>query len=785
MKARAPSSLLLFSVFAAAVLTPPGDNQPGKAAASVPEVKLRRAPAGKIPAGNISASFARLRLSFEANQGQTDAQVKFLSRGRGYTLFLTPAEAVLALARPADVAHGAPDGIYPDQVGSPAQFHVPASLPTASGQVPGGAARAEPAVLRMKLVGAKARPHVEGLKELPGKSNYFLGNDPKKWRRNVPTYAKVKYDSVYPGVDLVYYGNQQQLEHDFVVAPGADPGAIRLGFEGWSGAQQAAPLQIDDRGDLVVHLSHGEMRLQKPIIYQDLAGVRQEVSGGYVLKGDREVGFQLGAYDPRRPLVIDPVFVYSTYLGGSGDDFAEGIAVDAEGNAYVIGSTTSRDFPTANALQPNYGGGSIDAFVAKLNPDGSALVYSTYLGGSGGDQAFGVTVDAEGNAYVTGETDSRDFPTVNALQPEFGGFIDAFVAKLSPDGSALVYSTYLGGSNLDIATSIAVDLDGNAYLTGATISTNFPTANPLQPEFAGGDNDGFVTKLSPDGSALVYSTYLGGSGGDFGQNIALDLEGNAYVTGSTNSTDFPTANPLQPNYGGGDFDAFVAKLSPDGSALVYSTYVGGNGHDTGSAIAVDADGNAYITGATRSLNFPLMNPLQPDYGGGVLDAFVAKLDPTGTALIYSTYLGGSRSDGSIPIAVDREGNAYVAGQTASTDFPTADALQPNYGGGPFDVFLSVLNSDGSALVYSTYLGGSSFETAHAITVDTEGTVYVAGVTSSSNFPTANALQPDSGGFDDAFVAKIAPVDPSCKVNRKLQTTRRRTQRHRHQGKERR
>ncbi len=723
-------------------------------------------------------------LSFEVNQGQTDARVKFLSRGRGYTLFLTPTEAVLILARPAGVADVAAGGIHPHQVGRPGKLNAPAALPTPSGQLSGGARRAEPAVLRMRLAGTNTKARVEGLEELPGKSNYFLGNDPKKWRTKVAHYGKVRYREVYPGVDLVYYGNQRQLEHDFVVAPGVDPGAIRLAFEGGSDAQQPAALEIDRRGDLVVHLADAEMRLQRPVVYQELGGVRQEISGGYVLKGGHEVGFQLGAYDPSKALVIDPVFVYSTYLGGANNDSGHGIAVDSEGNAYITGLTVSRDFPTANALQPAYDGGASDAFVAKLNADGSALVYSTYMGGSQGDEGFGIAVDARGNAYVAGHTFSMDFPTVNALQLRYGGSGDAFVAKLNADGSALVYSTYLGGSENDIGQGIAVDAQSNAYVTGSTSSRDFPTANALQPEYAGGTGDAFVAKLSADGSTLVYSTYLGGTGSEGAHGIALDGEGNTCLIGSTNSTDFPVVNPLQPEYGGGKSDAFVAKLDTSGSTLVYSTYLGGRGSENGWAIAVDADGNAYLTGGTSSPNFPTVNPWQPELRGSD-DAFVAKLDPEGSALSYSTYLGGRGGDAGLAVAVDREGNAYVAGQTSSRDFPTVDALQPDYGGGPFDAFLTKLNADGSALVYSTYLGGNSLDAAGGMAVDPQGNAYVAGFTHSNDFPTANPLQPDLAGLGDAFIVKLRPLELGCQAKPRAAAKKRSKLRHNQKRKERR
>jgi uncharacterized repeat protein (TIGR01451 family) len=380
--------------------------------------------------------------------------------------------------------------------------------------------------------------------------------------------------------------------------------------------------------------------------------------------------------------------VYSTYLGGSSTDLGLGIAVDRSGNAYVTGQTFSTNFPTVNALQPSFGGAPSDAFAAKINASGSALVYSTYLGGGNFDSGQGIAVDRSGNAYVTGYTTSTNFPTAHALQPSSGGGSDAFAAKINASGSALVYSTYLGGSSNDIADGIAVDSAGNAYVTGNTLSTNFPTVNALQPS-SGGGFDAFAAKINASGSALIYSTYLGGSSDDFGFGIAVDRSGNAYVTGRTGSTNFPTVNALQPSSGGGN-DAFAAKISVTGSALVYSTYLGGSGDENGNGfagIAVDSSGNAYVTGGTTSTNFPTVNALEPSFGGGPSDAFAAKINAGGSALVYSTYLGGTSDDYGYGIAVDSSGNAYVTGQTASTNFPTAHALQPSSGGG-FDAFLA-------------------------------------------------------------------------------------------------
>jgi hypothetical protein len=567
-------------------------------------------------------------------------------------------------------------------------------------------------VVRMQLLGGNPAPQVVGLEELPGKANYFIGNAPQQWRTHVPTYAKVKYAAVYPGVDLVYYGQSRQLEYDFVVAPGADPAVIALGFEG------VDHVDVDAQGDLVLSTASGSLRFQKPVIYQEADGRRQAIAGSYVRKGLHQVGFHVAAYDPACPLVIDPVLSYATYLGGSGGDQGQGIAVDATGAVYVTGQTTSADFPTVHPLQPTLNGFG-DAFVAKLTADGAALVYATYLGGSG-DENFdgaGIAVDAAGHAYVTGQTTSADFPTVHPLQPtSAGGAVDAFVAKLTADGAALVYATYLGGSGDDRGAGIAVDAAGAAYVTGSTCSADFPTVHPLQPTFGSGvgcigvgnpGGDAFVAKLTADGAALVYATYLGGSsdenggsGDDMGAGIAVDAAGHAYVTGATSSPDFPTAHPLQPTLNGIG-DAFVAKLRADGSALVYATYLGGSSGDAGAGIAVDASGAAYVTGSTFSPDFPTAHPVQLTLGGGANatggDAFVAKLTADGAALVYVTYLGGSNGEEGIGIAVDATGAAYVTGRTNSPDFPTTPGAFQVIGGGiglraPSDAFIAKLTT---------------------------------------------------------------------------------------------
>ena len=705
-------------------------------------------------------SYGKLPLSFEANQGQVDPKVKFLSRGKGYNLYLTSTEAVLVLQK---------RGVIEDQSAQKIAEPVQESI------------------LRMKLVGANPHSKVKGQDILPGKGNYFIGQDPSKWRTDIPTYAKVRYEGVYPGVDLIYYGNQRQLEYDFVVAPGADPKTIELAFQG------AERLQIKEEGDLLLQVKGEEVRLRKPVIYQEINNLRQPIAGRYFLKGKNKVGFRISDYDIMKPLIIDPVLSYSTYLGGQGGDMGSGIVVDAAGNAYVTGNTASIDFPsTSGAYQPALGGGACqltpdfappcdDIFVAKLNATGSALIYSTYIGGDNQERGRSIAIDASGNAYITGETQSMNFPiTPGAFQK---GLIsancgssaqsrpcsDGFVVKLNPTGSALVYSTYLGGNGDDISTGIAIDSAGNTYLSGITSSTNFPLVNPIQPKYSGGV-DGFVAKLNAAGSALVYSTYLGGSDHDGASDITIDSSANAYVVGGTFSKDFPIVNPLQAK-NHGTSNAFVSKIDPTGGTLIFSTYLGGGNFDQASSVAADASGNIYLAGSSNSIDFPVVNPIQATNHGGN-DAFIAKMNPAGSALIYSTYLGGSGNDGAGAVTIDRFGNVYLTGDTTSLDFPTIHPIQssstctPQF---PFctDVFIAKINAPGTSLSYSTYLGGVGTNVGFSIAVDATGNAYITGYTDALDYPTtAGAFQPTSSASngDDVFITKIGNVSPVAQIS---------------------
>jgi hypothetical protein len=675
--------------------------------------------------------YGKIPLTFEANQGQADKSVKFLSRGSSYGVYLMGNEAALMLCQPVYSTLRAP-------------FHRPVS-PLGKSAVCD--------VLHMQLAGAKSTVGPIGEERLQGKVNYFVGSDPAKWLASIPTYAEVRYTSIYPGIDLIFHGNPSadgQLEFDFVIAPHAAPQAIRLRFSGPNHLHLAA------NGDLLVATANGTFAFRKPLAYQVVGGQRHPIAGNFAPVGRHAVRFQMGRYDRTKPLVIDPVLAFSTFLGGSGDPNAAligggayAIAVDSQGNTYVTGGVYSTNFPvTAGVFQTTDPNANFTSFVTKLNAAGTALVYSTYLGGSGADQGSAIAVDAAGDAYVAGQTDSTNFPvTAGALQTTSKGAaegtVTGFVAKLSPSGTSLIYSTYLGGSTYDGATAIAVDAAGEAYVVGQTSSSDFPVTQgayqTTNNALAAQTTNAFVAKLNPAGTALTYATYLGGSGGPrmpeggclsaaaapngilgwpLGNNedgafaVAVDAAGDAYVAGQALSTDFPvTQGAFQTQSNGAaspSTNAFVAKLNPAGSALIYSTYLGGSGlHLCGSAtvsasagdaalaLTVDSSGDAYLAGVTFSSDFPVTqgafqttnrSKLTNVYLTGPLvggpTGFIAKLNPSGSALLYSTYLGGSGGiinflpffaqylgDQVSGLAIDSSGNAYVTGSTASTDFP--------------------------------------------------------------------------------------------------------------------
>ena len=775
----------------------------------------------------IAREYGRLPLAFTPNHGVTDPRVKFFALGHGYTIFLSRNGAVLRFAAGKRFDASSPGMEGGSPVG--ALRTVKIGRAAKSARLTTHRLPLAPIALQLTLAGANPIAQIKGVQKLPGRTNYLVGNDPSKWRTNLPAYAKVHYANVYPGIDLDFHGSRSangSLEFDFVVAPGANPNAITFaiapltmrGVKRGQGIEsrpsdpkglepetnhQPFRMRIDADGDLVIETAEGKIRILKPLAYQDAEAVRnsegrrarklrlgeeapgipdsKRIPARFVQFKHGKVRFEIGKYDPTKSLVIDPVLSYSTFLGGSDMDYATAIAADGSGNVYVAGYTGSLDFPIAGAVEGQGTGGvcsnalstspCFDAFIAKLNATGTALVYSTYLGGSADNEATGIAVDGAGNAYVAGFTDSSDFPAVNAFETSLGAgtcadsspypCYDAFAAKLDAAGSALSYSTLLGGSLDDYGTAIAVDKFGNAYVAGLTDSTDLPTtAGAFQQVYQGGNYDGFVVKLGPSGGAPIYATYLGGSGEDHANAIAVDSAGDAFVTGQTNSDNFPAVNAFENSYTGGAcgcFDAFVTEVNPTGTGLVYSTYLGGGGGNYGNAIAIDAADEAFVAGWTTSSDFPVTAGAFQTHYSGTYDAFVAKLAAGGGSLVYSTFFGGINPDEAAGIGLDASGEATITGWVDGAGLPSVNAIQSS-AGSYYNAFIARFTASGSGLVCATVLGGSGNNFGTAIAVDSAGNADVAGATFSTDLPiTPEAFQRIYGGSGyDGFVAQIAP-----------------------------
>ena len=623
--------------------------------------------------------YGNLPLSFQA--GRSGSPASYIARGQGYLIALNGSDFTI--------------GVQPSQ-------QLPASR-----------------ICMQFLGGQRSAALPEG--PLPGKVNYIIGNDPKKWDIGLPTFERVRYRDLYPGVDVVYYGtsqvygNQQNLEFDLDVKPGGNPDSIRLKFDGVSN------LAVENSGSIVLGSPAGELRLKLPVVYQEIGGKRQSVKGTFRKLSNGEVAFAVGSYDHSKNLVIDPTIEYSTFVGGgSSYSYPQAIAVDSSNNAYITGYTYAADFPTVSAAQSAFHGNS-DGFVTKLNSTGTQLVYSTYIGGSGFDKLFGIAVDGSGAAWVAGESNSTDFPTMSPTQGASGGNYDAVVVKLSPSG-ALAFSTYLGGPNTDSGRGVALDPNGNAYVTGYALS-GFPTTTGVVETTNQGSFDGFVTKYSTTGS-LVYSTYLGGGSTDYAYAIAADPSGNAYVTGTTYSSGRFTGAPgggAQSAYAGGG-DAFVAKLNPGATAIPYFTFLGGSQYDVGTQIAVDSSGNAYVAGETSSLNLPVTQGVLQSSLNGATNGFAAKLNSAGSSFSYLTYIGGNRTDSLNGLALETgTGNVYLAGATDSNQFPNVNALQTALPGTSTSALFQTVNSGTSWTAFDSGLRG----TVNAFSPDPTGGLAVA------------------------------------------------------------
>lgn len=668
----------------------------------------------------VSLPYTRIPLVFEENKGQIDSRVRFATHTRDFALHLTPSEAVFSLQK----------------VGLPRES------------------------VRLGW-GSSITP--EGITPQPGRANYFSGTDSSRWRRGIRQFGQVRYPEIFPGIDLIFYGNHRKLEYDLVVAPGADPRSLRLHLDG------ARRLAVTPQGDLRVHLKTTYLDFTRPVGYQQIGGTRHPVKVSYRLQSRKDIQLDVAPYDPSYPLVIDPS-VSMTYLGGGDTDLVSAVAVDSAGNTYVTGYTTSIDFPhpTGSAFKSTLNDGDADAFVIKLNPQATAILYATYLGGTQADFGRAIAVDSSGNAYITGST-IGEFPiTSGAYRTTITASPSVFIAKLDPTGGTLVYSTLLDAAGA--GAGIAVDTSGNAYVTGYTYTAGFTTSSGAFQRRLGGGTDAFVVKVNPAGIGLAYATFLGGNGEDQGTAIDIDSSGNAYVAGFTSSPNFPTTTGAFKTTYGGSIDAFVTKLNPTGTALVWSTFLGGTSTDRAYAVAVDSSSNVFVAGQTYSSGFPVTaGAYNTTFAGGGSDAFVAKILSTGASLLYSTFLGSSSSctirdpfrvyqcDAAYGIAIDPVSRAWVTG-LAGPGFPTTpDAVQP-IAASSADAFVTELNAAGSALVYSTFLGGSQAEAATGIKLDATGVnVTLTGFTQSSDLPaTSGSLQPTSpGGATDGFLARIA------------------------------
>ncbi|MCK6480775.1 MAG: hypothetical protein L6R43_11705 [Planctomycetes bacterium] len=646
------------------------------------------------------------RLYFEENRGQVDPAVRFLARPRGFQAYLADAEAVFVL------------------------LHDP------------GREGARGDVVRMAFEGRTPgpAPRASGLR--PSRSHYFLGNDPRKWVKGVRHHDGVLQESVWPGVDLRWRGNDAgNLEYDFLLAPGADPAAIRLRFTG------AGTPSLSPSGDLLLPTAGGVLRHGRPRLHQEARGRRRPVEGRFLLGADGAVGFAVGARDPALPLVIDPEVVFSTYHGGSGSEDLAGISSGPEGNVVVGGRTGSLDFPLVAPLDGSITGVAYDLFVSSFERDGATLQWSTYVGGSGVEHYGDLACGADGAAVLVGGTGSDNYPTVGPVQGTRGGSDDIAVTRIAPGGDALQYSTYLGGSSAEYALAVAVDGDGSAVVAG-TAGSGFPRVGGFQ-SFAANGNDGFVSRFSPDGSALLWSTAYGGTnGGEYARSVSFDGEGDLFIAGQTDSTNLPLVSPRQ-SLLSGTYDAFVAKVQGDGAALLFSTYLGGSGVEDARGIAVDAEGRPWVAGFTSSAAFPLQEPLQASFGG-LADAFVAQYAADGSSLLFSTYIGGSADENAYGIAAGRNGEMLVAGYTSSTGFPVLDPFQEVHGGGE-DGFLLSLDAETRELLHSTFLGGSDEERVTSIGVRGDGATLLAGQTFSTDFPLVEPRDAGWSGGWDGFV----------------------------------
>lgn len=673
----------------------------------------------------VDKRFGNVPLYFVPNRGQVAEDARFYARTSRYTLWLTA------------------EGMVFDT----AAKHKNAAKGVSNAASNGNTVKRD--VSRLVFLHANRGAEMVAGKATKHKVNIIKGKKKENWKTGIPTFEAVEYKEIYHAIDLRVYGVEKQIEYDWIVNPGGDPGEICFYYK------QVKGTRLDDQGNLVVETQLGELVHKRPVAYQEIGGARVKVAADFKKINTNIFGIEVGPYDKKQRLVIDPVVVaYSTFLGGNLEDNCYGLAVDGSGCAYLTGNTKNTDFPTANAYQSAHAGGNSDMYVTKFTASGAGLEYSTYIGGTNDEAGEGIVIDGSGRAHVTGHTQSTDFPIKNAYQSTIGGNSDAVLIILGSSGGTLEYSTFLGGTNMEKAFAIDLDASGNIYIAGVTRSYDYPTKSAYDTYYGGGDGDAFVAKFNSSGSSLAYSTYLGGYAEDAAYGIAVHGS-NAYVTGRTASSTFPRQNEYQNAYGGGSFDVFVTKLSTAGTSLVYSTFLGGDGTDSAWGIDVDSGGKAYIVGNTNSSNFPTANGYQTSMAG-VKDAFITCFDSSGTSLYYSTYFGGSESDAAAHVIVNGSGSAYIVGSTYSSDFPVKRSSS-SYSGSA-DAFVTMFDTAGGSINFSTFLGGSSDDSGRGIVLDSSGNIIIAGTTESWDFPDSNAYQSAYGGNEDAFLAKYSTYE---------------------------
>jgi hypothetical protein len=678
-----------------------------------PRRQFLTAPGNGADAVAIRPDFGAVPLYFVPHQADEGGETLFFADTAAYRLWVTPAGLTF------DIGAGA-------GADSERRQGVAASL---------------------DFLGADPRPVVRAVDPADYRVHYFIGNDPSRWRADVPTSRAVRYDGLYDRVDLEVYGVGREVEYDWIVRPGGRPDIIRFAYRG------VRRSGIDAGGDLVIEAESTKFVHRRPDCYQLAEGRRVPVESSFVAVGPDAYGFRIGGYDPERDLFIDPlVLVYSTFLGGDVKDWGWDLAVDVQGCLYVTGLTCSTDFPVKDARQPRFKGGVWDVFLTKFAPDGRSLVFSTYLGGSRLDHGYAVALGRDGSIYLAGETESTDFPLANPVQSEVLNMrADAFVARLAKNGRALIFSTYLGGPDQDFGHGVAPDADGNAVVVGAC-GKDFPVKNAILEKNRGGPYDGFVAKVAAKGGSLTFSTYWGGGGWDSVEGVALDAQGRIFLTGSTAGKGFPVKNAFRKTFGGGVSDAFISRIAPSGRSIDFSSYLGGTGYDVGNAVALGSDGAVFIAGTTGSANFPVKGACQ-DSNGGSEDGFLAKLAADGQSLAYSTYLGGPDADRFEDLAVDPSGYAYVAGYSFGSAFPGTPALErdaaPSLQG-----ILAAFKPDGRTLVGARCFGGPESDRFYGIAADGKGAFYVTGESWSAAFPVKNAFQPHKALYGDAVVMKF-------------------------------